>query len=356
MQPESERNRACAAVAGAAVLALATGHAFESQALGLIRRDGNHYVLAFSPLTREDRQRTLAVAEREGALLAAALLTHRSRIEALLRNSSMPTADCRATAFFVLGCASLDWDGLNLARERGYLAAEDEGTYLPAAIESVPREAVRRLYWGSHSHHESAAVTSFGDHCSVPRTGLPDLCWGLGLQAPEPVKARAANAAEALVRRHAAALMLALRDGPKRAEQLAASTNLGQADVKDVLALLSALEYVRESDGTFTASIPVLTERDRPMVGELRVLGRQAMVTWMDERYQQLSTALGDLTPCRYGVPLSHSFWWVWHYVFAVANRELVAEGLFADPYDPTRTFQGFIPAVYRLDVVQGRF
>jgi hypothetical protein len=34
MQRESERNRACAAVAGAVVLALATGHAFRSQAPG----------------------------------------------------------------------------------------------------------------------------------------------------------------------------------------------------------------------------------------------------------------------------------------------------------------------------------
>jgi len=65
---------------------------------------------------------------------------------------------------------------------------------------------------------------------------------------------------------------------------------------------------------------------------------------------------LDALTPRKYGVPLSHSFYPVWHYIFGIANRELVAAGFFADPYDPGRRFQGFLPAVYRLNVVQGRF
>lgn len=326
------------------------------QTLGLVRRDADRYTLAFSLLTQEDRQKIQAVAEREGARLAGYLLAERSRIEALLRSGNMQTADWRATAFFVLGCASLDWDGLNLVREKGYLAVPAKGTYLPEAIAAVPREAVRQLYWGSHSYHESAAVTTFGDHSSVPRAGLPDLFWSLSLEAPDPVKLKATRAAEGLVRRHAAVIMLALRDGPRSLAQLATAASLGQADVEDLLGLLVALEYVKESDRAYTAVIPVLTERDRTMVRELRVLGRQAMVKWMDERYQQLSADLADLTPRRYGVPLAKSFWWVWHYVFGIANRELVAAGLFADPYDPKRTFKGFIPSVYRLNVVQGRF
>jgi hypothetical protein len=46
----------------------------------------------------------------------------------------------------------------------------------------------------------------------------------------------------------------------------------------------------------------------------------------------------------------------VWHPLFGVANRELVAAGLFADPYDAKRTFKGFIPAAYQLDVVSDPF
>jgi hypothetical protein len=122
--------------------------------------------------------------------------------------------------------------------------------------------------------------------------------------------------------------MLALRDGARDADQLAATTGLAQADVKDVLELLAALEYVTGSQGVYTAVVPVLTERDRPMVAELRRLGRQATVKWFDERYPSLRAELAALTPGRFGVPLSHSFSRIWHHVFAIANRELVAAGL----------------------------
>lgn len=149
-------------------------------------------------------------------------------------------------------------------------------------------EGAWSLYWGSHSYHDPAAVTTFGDHYSLPRSGLPDVLWRLGVEAPEPVRSRVTHAAEGLVRRHAAALMLALRDGPKSASQLAAITGFGREDVQDVLDLLVALDYVTESGGTYGAVIPVLIA------------------------------------------------------------------GLFADPYDSGRRFPGFIPAVYRLDVVQG--
>jgi hypothetical protein len=324
------------------------------ESLGLIRPNADLYELAFPLLTREDRQTIQAVAEREGARLAERLLAHRSRVEELLTSDPIPGVDWHATAYFVLGCVSLDWDGLNLVESRGYLAAPAEGKYLPTAYQSLPRETLRQIYWGSHSYHDALAVTTFGDHYSLPRSGLPDALWSLSASVPEPVQSKLTNAAAGLARRHAAALMLALRDGPKTTTQLAAATGFGQDDVQDVLALLLALEYVSESEGVYGPMIPVLTERDRPMVSELRLLGRQVMLDWLAERYESLSDELATLTPRRYSIPLSSCFYWVWHPIFGVANRELVAAGLFADPYDKGRTFKGFIPSVYQLDVVQG--
>jgi hypothetical protein len=150
--------------------------------------------------------------------------------------------------------------------------------------------------------------------------------------------------------------MLALRDGPKDLAGLASSVGVDQQPLKDMLALLASLDYVAESAGRYEARITVLDERDRGMVRQLRQFGRQDMQRWADERYATLASELDALTPRRYGVPLSHSFYWVWHYIFGIANRELVAAGLFADPYDPGRRFQGFLPLVYRLNVVQGGF
>ncbi len=326
------------------------------EALGLFRLRDGQYQLSFSLLTLEDRQKIQAAAETEGRRLASILREQRSMVERLVRNGSMPTADWRATAFFILGCVSLDWDGLNYLEEKGYLAVPQEGTYLPTAYQPLPREALRQLYWGSHNYHDREAVTTFGDHYSLPRTGLPDVLWQLSVNAPQRVKAGVESAAKDLIRRHAAAVMLALRDGPQGVAALSSAVGSEQADVKDTLGVLMALEYVTESNGLYTAVIPVLTERDRPMVAQLREVGRRAQARWLEDRYEPLATALGSLTPRRYGVPLSNSFYWVWHPIFAIANRELVAAGLFADPYDPKRSFQGFVAAVYRLDVAQGPF
>jgi len=325
-------------------------------AIGLIRQADSAYRLAFSLLTAEDRAVIRTAAEREGRLLAGYVLAHRQAIESLITEAKLPARDVKAAAFFLVGCVSLDWDGLNLVEDRKYLARGGEGEFIPSAWQPVPPEDVRRLYWGSHNYHDSLAVTTFGDHAAVPRVGLPDLFWGMKLAAPDPVQARARRAVEGLVRREATRVMLALRDGPKNLAGLAAAVGSEQELLKDMLALLASLDYVAESAGRYEARITVLDERDRGMVRQVRQLGRKAMERWADERYAALASELEALTPRKYGVPLSRSFYWVWHYIFGIANRELVAAGLFADPYDPGRRFQGFLPSVYKLNVVQGRF
>lgn len=78
-----------------------------------------------------------------------------------------------------------------------------------------------------------------------------------------------------------------------------ATTSSTEADTKDVLELLVALQYVKNVNDVYTAIIPVLTERDRSMVRELRVLGRQAFMMWFDERYEPLCAQLADITPRR---------------------------------------------------------
>ena len=323
------------------------------QEIGLIRLEGELFQLSFSLLTLEDVQKIQAVAEREGRFLAQELLAHRQAIEELIKSHALSGIDWRDTAFFILGCVALDWDGLNLAEEKGAMADPPKGTFVPTAKESGPQENLKRIYWGSHSNQDENAVTTFGDHFSIPRLGFPDVLWSLNLEVPEPIKAKAIKAAVGLLRRHAAALMLSLREGAKNAEELAAATGFSRDDVKDILELLVELDYVAMSDGLYHSLIPIVTEKDRPMVRQLRFLGYQAMMKWYDERYIVLCEELATLTPRRFNIPLANSFFWIWHYVFGIANRELAAGGLFADPYAPNRRFKGFLPTVYQLDVVK---
>jgi hypothetical protein len=116
-------------------------------------------------------------------------------------------------------------------------------------------------------------------------------------------------------------------------------------------------------DGRFRARIPLLTEGDGAAVVELRRLGQEVIAAWLAERHPSLREALADLTAARDGVPLADGFYWPWHYLFGVANRELVESGFLADPYAPDRKFRGYIPAVHHhlshtmgpLDVEEGQ-
>ena len=331
------------------------------QTLRLIRREGDSYVLGFSLFTNADLDKIRAVAEVEGKSLAAAVLARRSEIQGILTRYVLPGVDWKEMAYFILGYASLDNDGLNLMKSKGYIAVPGKDTYIPSARQIGGGGSVRGLYWGSHSMHMEIALTSFGDHHSVPRHALPDLLWPLkeslqGMDAPETLKSDLADAAEALILRRAGMMMLALRDGDKTDKQLAEAAGLTDEETEKLLELLLHLYYVSKMDGRYRAIIPVLDERDAPMVKELRVLGREVMTKWLEERYKGLTDELSDLTPVSYGVPLSEDFYTVWHYLFGIANRELVAAGLFADPYAADRPFKGFIPAVYLLHVVQGPF
>jgi len=69
--------------------------------------------------------------------------------------------DWKTVAFFILGCVSLDWDGLNLMKEKGHLVYGSKDVYLPEARQTEGGGSIKALYWGSHNYHASIAVTSF---------------------------------------------------------------------------------------------------------------------------------------------------------------------------------------------------
>jgi DNA-binding MarR family transcriptional regulator len=287
------------------------------------------------------------------------VLERREEIERILERIPQPGADPATLAFFLVGCVSLDWDGLNLTVEKGY---RTEPGYLPEAREPGGGGSRRGLYWGSHNMHLPTALTTFGDH-DAGRYGFPDLLWRMGrelngIEAPEALKPRISDVVDAwhdALLRQVGSIMLHLREGDRTGEELAQAAGLSKREADTLLALLVELEYVREvADDRFRAEIPVLTERDAAAAADLRRVGRDIMETWLADREDSLEQALADLTAVSHGVPLADGFYWIWHYLFAIANRELVAAGFFADPYAPDRKFKGYIPAVYRLSVVMG--
>lgn len=329
-------------------------------ALQLIRLDEGKYRLNFALFTAADVGRIRQASEVYAQSLAAALLEQRKEIEGILAEYNVPGVDPKALAYFLLGCVSLDWDGLDLTAALGYRKTAEErpdGKYVPHAQERAD-ETLKGIYWGSHNdNYAGIRVTSFGDHYSLPRYMLPDLLW----RTPDfpdsypPTLSAALDAlvAESFILRanQFGRIMLALRDGEKSNQDLASAISAEEGDAQALLGVLLALEYISERNGLYSIRIPVLAARDDVMVRNILAIGNQVMATWLPESYPRLKSDLKDLGFIRAGVPFEYGYTMIWHYLFGMANQKLVEAGLFANPYTSDRKYKGAIPAVYTLEL-----
>ena len=331
--------------------------------LGLIRREGEQYVLSFTLLTKADAGIVRRVGEQSARSLAADVLARRDEIESALGRYDVEGVDAGAAAFILLGCFSLDWDGLALAAERGYAATAPEDGYIPWAQERAEL-SLRAIYWGSHNEYlPDVVVTSFGDHFSRPRHALPDAIWRLELhlaeaEMPASMAAKLVGPAQQALNRmmgHAGRLTLALREGAKTVDELVETSGLRVEDAGPLMELLVELDYATQEGERYRATIPVFTPADRPLVDELRGIGERVLEGWMGSGYDELKEELSEITPMRFGVDFAETFTQIWHYIFGAANGQLVEAGLFADPYAEDRRYHGFIPCVWHPDVWRSR-
>jgi len=327
--------------------------------LGLIRQQSDHYVLSFTLLTSADVRKVREVAETSARSLVAAFLARRKEIDASLNKYQVKEGDPKAVAYIVFGCFSLDWDGGDLAARKGYRTMPPKEGYIPWA-EQKSELSLKGVYWGSHNEYLPDVVfTSFGDHFSLPRYAFPDLFWKLRqrltqTEMPEGLKSKLVPAAQQSLSgmmRNAGRLMFTLREGEKSLDEMTKTSGIKPEDTAALVAVLEELGYVAQEKGRYRVLIPVFTQRDLPMLEELRRMGERIIDTWITTNYDQLKMMLSDITPIRFGVPFAHAFTQIWHYVFGIANRQLVEAGLFGNPYADARKYKGFIPVVWHPDV-----
>ena len=340
-----------------------SGHDFtvdDMVAVGLLRSEDDIYWIDFNLLRVQDQSQILALSEELGRNLAAKFLERRQELEAVSRRHGQPGNFSAEFLFLVLGCFSLDWDGLDLTEERGWrLGAQrtiDGHEFTPWAKERGAGISLKGLYWGSHNDMVGGAtLTTFGDHHSLPRFGLPDLFWlnstsfqGLeGLAEEKRAAALLLAAYEQDVNGDIARVMMELGREALNERALAARTTIEEGKVDRILAFLEAAEYVERQDGAWQAKVLVLRPEDAEPVATMVALGREIMADWHEANYASIRQALSDLTPIRNGVPFEQVYTEIWHFVFGFANRTLVEEGLFVDPYAESRRYQGFLPAVW---------
>ena len=330
-------------------------------AVGLLRSEADVYWIDFNLLRVQDQLQILELSEDLGRSLAAEFLERRNELEAIAKRHEQPGGFSAEFLYLVLGCFSLDWDGLELTEERGWrLGAQrtvDGHEFTPWAKERGAEISLRGLYWGSHNDMVGdTTLTTFGDHHSLPRFGLPDLLWlnsnsfqGVkGLAEEKRAAALLLAAYEQDVKADIAQVMMALGLTALSARELGETTAIEEGKMDRILTFLEAAEYVqRKANGSWQAKALVLRHEDTELVAATVAMGREIMIDWHEANYARIREALSDLTPIRNGVPFERVYTEIWHFVFGFANRTLVEEGLFANPYAESRRYQGFLPVVW---------
>jgi hypothetical protein len=338
------------------------------QTIGLVREENGRFVIAFNLFTRADVMKVRQVAGLRTESLAEAYLTQRTEFEQALARYNMPDVDRRAIAYILIGCFSLNWDVGDVTATKKYRVAVRErpglGTFDVWAEEKTPELSLEGVYWGSHNEYfPEVVLTSFGDHFSLPRNTFPDLLWSAdgtswSTKIPKPLRdSLRLVEADGLTHqiRRIGRVMLALRGGPQTPADLAKTIGLDESEIQHALALLAEVDYIRQEDGRYAAMIPVLTVQDKPMMDDVLRISRQIFYDWLAANFEPIREDLAGITPLRYSVPYDEVFTQVWHYLFGIANKRLVENGFFADPYAPDRKFKGFLPAVWDRSLLNSR-
>lgn len=304
---------------------------------GSLRLDGTVYKLNLSLLTRADQEIIRRATDKYSHALARAVLARRKNIEAALQTYDVPTVAKGAVAFIVLGCFSLDWDGLDLSEKGGYIAAPPKrsgGGQFSVMAEELGGLSLKQIYWGSNTWAAGRyRVTLFGDHFSR----FKDMTLTPSLQ----------SLGDDLLWQRMGDVLFALRDQPRTADELMAATKLPSATMQELLAGMEEADYIRRQDGRYIAIAPVLTSRDEKMVADLMRLGKDAIKEWLAKDYQPFHESVKDISPLRAGVPFPEVFAQLWHYIFGIANQKLVEAELFSDPYGEDHVQKGHTLAVW---------
>jgi hypothetical protein len=89
------------------------------------------------------------------------------------------------------------------------------------------------------------------------------------------------------------------------------------------------------------------------MFAAARDLDKAIIRQWVQVNYGPLRRQLAGLTALRQGVPYEALFTQIWHEIFGLTTRDLVAAKLVADPRAPGAATPGSLGMAWRPDLLQ---
>jgi len=335
-------------------------------AMGLVRQQDKLYVIGFSLLTQDDQPRLKEICAKFAESLAGVYHLRWPEFEKILETYPLKSVGLPTLAYILIGCFSLDWDGLDVTEKLGFRLTSPprDKPFIWYAHDRRAKDFLMKkgFYWGSHNEYLENGVcfTTFGDHATLNRYGFPDLAWQMTRSlerviVPEDIKPLLQRAGRRSIQRSflksLGDIMTTLRSGPKNMDELSKATGVVPQEMKELLMILESLQYIRERSGNYEIVIPVFAEEDRMMIQSLLKPSREIITNWLTQNVEPLKKQLSGLAAFKYGQPVEVFFYQLWHEIFGVANRILVEKGIFADPYDDLRKYKGYIPVVWHKNV-----
>lgn len=327
--------------------------------LKLISQRENVYVVNLFLFTEADQYRMDSITESHATWLAHVILQHRPEIEEYVKDYTARDVDQHAVLYLILGCFSLDWDGLALSAQKGVRTTDNllSRIFPKTIIYAWEPTALtkKKIYCGSHnSTYGGIEFTSFGDHQIQPRKALPDFFWNPKIYG-DPFRSELSDMIDQSsideVGKETGTFLISLRNKPETLHELAMSSGISETRCKEIADFLIHIGYITSQDNYYHLRIPVLSSSDTEIVRRLRDIGREEMEAWYTSCYSQLHSELSGLTPFKYGLKQEEFFYNVWHDIFGKANRILVESGLFADPYSDFYGAAGIIPLVFNASL-----
>lgn len=338
--------------------------------LDLLKPWDDGYAIGFNYLTLEDHDLLVTTLAPFAESLAQSYRDRWPEFESVFSAYDVKSVDMGELAFAVIGAISLDWDGLDITAEKNLRITADnlpgDRDFLIWAKEQSSEINVRELYWGSHNTVvDGIQFTTFGDHYSLPRLGLPDLLWSTKSRvanieaAPRTLRISVYKALKPYYQddflKDAGAILSALRQGEITTDSISGSTATEKERTEALLALLLELQYVKRDSGSYVLAAPYLSLADKPMIDAARELSWLLIDEWLDLNYSTVQAKLDRLSARKYGIEYRQLFTEIWHYLFGLTNKALVASGHFADPYAEERVSKGMFPFVFNADLLELR-
>jgi hypothetical protein len=338
---------------------------------GIVREEQGNIWIDCNLLTKEDIAMILPITKRYAGLLAREYISRRIMFERMLNEyKTVGTLDVhnkernKVLLFILIGCFSLDWDGLELtAKEnlRSRSKTRSNGQYTVWAMEESTNLIFKEYYKGSHSvANDSIVMTTFGDHYSLPRYALPDIFWlNPQKEMVNPLVKDSVKMLFHLVRisdedtlTKQLLQLCRLCTQSITFEQLLRQTNLSRDQLDARLQFLQILGYIRLVKNTkdmYKLSVPYLRDNDSAVVHKIVFESRKIMSNWLRQHYVPLQQELSalPLSSMRNHVDFRQIFTELWHFLFGYTNQILVKKGLFTDPYGKKYDFKGFVPFLW---------